>query len=77
MNPFKNTSANQVRGKLLFKGLTISAFAKKHGYLPNTVIGIIHRYCGKQREPTGIKTAEILDKLYTIVQEVNNECKPN
>lgn len=75
MNPLKNTSPKDLRGRLLLKGLTVSGFAKAHGYIPNTVQIVIHRYCGRQKEPTGIKTASILKKLYCEIQEGNNhEC---
>lgn len=76
MNPFKNTSANEVRGRLLLNGLSVSAFAKERGYNPSTVLNVMYRYCESHDEPRAIKTAAILDQLYAaITQEENNhEC---
>lgn len=75
MNPFKNTSANEVRGKLLLNGLSVSAFAKGRGYNPSTVLGVMYRYCGSQDEPRAIKTAAILDDLYAATtKEAENVC---
>lgn len=75
MNPLKNTSPKDLRGRLLLRGLTVSGFAKAYGYIPNTVQVVIQRYCGKQKDPTGIKTAAILEKLYCEIKgENNHEC---
>lgn len=75
MNPFKNTSAKEVRGRLLINGMSVASFARRHGYDPRIVVGVLRRFCGHDKEPRGIKTAAILSKVYAAIQEENNhEC---
>jgi len=70
MNPFKNTSIKQLRGKLLVRGVTVPEFAEAHGFKVTTVRNVLNRYCESDAEPRGILTARILETLNEFAEGV-------
>lgn len=60
----KKAFRHQLRGRLLQKrGLSLAAFARKHGYKPKTVDRVIARYWSNGRHPRGHLSREILIRL--------------
>ncbi|MCK8604401.1 hypothetical protein [Desulfoferrobacter suflitae] len=54
----------QLRAKLLLKrGLSVAAFARKHGYKPKTVDRVIARYWNDEKVPKGQISQQILERL--------------
>lgn len=55
---------HQLRGQLLQNsGLSVAAFARKHGYKPKTVDRVIARYWSNDKQPRGALSQEILTRL--------------
>jgi hypothetical protein len=55
---------HQLRGQLLQNcGLSVAAFARKHGYKPKTVDRVIARYWSNDKNPRGVMSQEILKRL--------------
>jgi transposase-like protein len=57
-----------LRRSLLEKGHTISSFARKHGYKPNTVLKVAFRYWMQKNSPRSILSSEILANLTTEIE---------
>ena len=64
------TNCNEVRAELLRKGLNFNAFARKHQYKTQTVSMAIYRWAGRQGEPRGKVTREI---LHIMEQEIGKQ----
>ena len=63
---------SQLRAQLLMaSGLSVAAFARKHGYKPKTVDRVIARYWSNDKVPRGPMFREILQRLS---DEVGSSC---
>ena len=66
---------HRLRGELLQKsGLSVAAFARKHGYKPKTVDRVIARYWSNGKIPRGRMSREILKKLNDELGSQCTEC---
>ncbi len=57
-------SRHRLRAQLLLSsGLSVAAFARKHGYKPKTVDRVIARYWSNGKVPRGVLSQEILRRI--------------
>ena len=54
---------NSLRGLLLLKGMTLSGWARAHGYPVNMVTGMVSRFAGKEARPGRGISLEIIEAL--------------
>jgi len=58
---------NQLKGKLIERGYTVSAWAHRNDYKPRTVLQVIHRHVGTGSKHHGLVTDRILRDLSKTV----------
>ena len=54
---------NQIRARLLKKGLTVAAWARRRGHDEELARRVIYRWAGRTGTPRGVLTCRILDDL--------------
>ena len=52
-----------LRGLLLLKGLTLSAWARENGYTANLVTGLVSRFAGKEKRPKSGVSLKVIEAL--------------
>lgn len=61
--PTNNHTFRRVHAALVLKGYSYASWATERGYIPRTVVQVVHRYAGTKDEPRGRLTWKILCDL--------------
>lgn len=62
------TIRNQIKGRLVMQGKSLSAWARENGYTNGVVGKVVERFAGSKRRPrSGSKSLEVIEKLEACV----------
>lgn len=75
MNPLRNATNNEVRGRLLLRGSSVDQFAREIGVPVQTVYTVIRRFSMSDRTPHGEITKRVLRKLAPYMKPDKGERK--